>query len=219
MRVQGNKIIFSTSEQDQSSLLSSNLAKNPLFKPTGGGGGRSFEYIGDIQSTRELMFAAAPIEITIIFDSNITKVSFPDKFGNYGYWDCTESGAGWDADSGGYREDYYVGEGGTVLVTLNEGYVIDDVQLTYEPNDEYINDPAVGNITDTTFDFGYDTGMGGNPVTITITSKKATVKQKIDISTLDGWSSLATGDHSITIKTVASGYTSSQESNTITVSK
>lgn len=37
MRVQGNKIIFSTSEQDQSSLLSSNLAKNPLFKPTGGG--------------------------------------------------------------------------------------------------------------------------------------------------------------------------------------
>ena len=44
-------------------------------------------------------------------------------------------------------------------------------------------------------------------------------KQKIDISTLSGWESLTSGDHSITVKTKASGYLDSASSNAVTVSK
>lgn len=44
-------------------------------------------------------------------------------------------------------------------------------------------------------------------------------KQTIDVSTLSGWANLATGNHQITIKTKASGYVDSAESNAVTVSK
>lgn len=44
-------------------------------------------------------------------------------------------------------------------------------------------------------------------------------KQIIDVSTLSGWESLASGNHSITIKTKASGYLDSASSNAVTVSK
>lgn len=43
--------------------------------------------------------------------------------------------------------------------------------------------------------------------------------QKIDISTLSGWSNLASGNHSVTIKSTASGYLDSAASNAVTVSK
>ena len=45
------------------------------------------------------------------------------------------------------------------------------------------------------------------------------IKQTIDISTLSGWESLASGNHSITIKTKASGYLDSASSNTVIVNK
>ena len=102
MRIQGNKITLSASEQDQGSLLSSNLAKNPRFKLNGEEGGKVFEYIGDIKNTKDLMFAP---------------------------------------------------------------------------------------------------------------------QQTIDISTLSGWESLASGNHSITVKTKASGYLDSASSNAVTVNK
>ena len=44
-------------------------------------------------------------------------------------------------------------------------------------------------------------------------------KQTIDVSTLIGWESLASGNHSITVKTKASGYLDSASSNAVTVSK
>lgn len=44
-------------------------------------------------------------------------------------------------------------------------------------------------------------------------------KQTIDVSTLSGWESLASGNHSITIRTKASGYLDSASSNAVTVSK
>ena len=44
-------------------------------------------------------------------------------------------------------------------------------------------------------------------------------KQTIDVSTFSGWESLASGNHSITIKTKASGYLDSASSNAVTVSK
>ena len=43
--------------------------------------------------------------------------------------------------------------------------------------------------------------------------------QQIDVSKLTGWSSLASGNHNITIITTASGYLDSAASNAITVSK
>lgn len=43
--------------------------------------------------------------------------------------------------------------------------------------------------------------------------------QQIDISKLTGWSSLASGNHNITIITTASGYLDSAASNAVTVSK
>ena len=44
-------------------------------------------------------------------------------------------------------------------------------------------------------------------------------KQIIDVSTLSGWESLASGNHNITVKTKASGYLDSASSNAVTVSK
>lgn len=43
--------------------------------------------------------------------------------------------------------------------------------------------------------------------------------QRIDVSKLTGWSSLASGNHNITIITTASGYLDSAASNAVTVSK
>ena len=43
--------------------------------------------------------------------------------------------------------------------------------------------------------------------------------QQIDVSKLTGWSSLASGNHNITIITTASGYLDSAVSNAVTVSK
>lgn len=43
--------------------------------------------------------------------------------------------------------------------------------------------------------------------------------QKIDVSTLSGWEDLASGEHSITIKTKANGYVDSENSNAVSVSK
>lgn len=54
----------------------------------------------------------------------------------------------------------------------------------------------------------------GSDNTITLTSKP----QTIDLTTLSGWSSLADGDYSITIKTNATGYTAST-SNAVAVTK
>lgn len=218
IKILGDRIIFdghaeTKQECETITLMCNNLAKSEDFKTIKYENGYAeFEKIGNIKNVKDLMFANAEIDLTIVFDANITKVSFPAG-GNYGYYDCTESGTHLG------EEFFYGGGGGTVLVTLNEGYVIDNVTLTFDPNDEYTEDPTVSDIADTSFMFSYDTGMGGSPTTVTITSKKATAKQTIDVSTLSGWESLASGDHSITVKTKASGYLDSASSNAVTVSK
>lgn len=46
-----------------------------------------------------------------------------------------------------------------------------------------------------------------------------TTKQQIDLSTLSGWASLASGSHQITVKAKASGYADSSSSNAVSVEK
>lgn len=159
-----------------------------------------FEKVGDIKRAEDLMFAPALGYLTINFDSNITQVVVAAHSGTV---TCTESGSSYDNET--YLFDYSA----SFTVTLKEGYVLDNVTVT---------DGGSATITsDNTFEGSYICGVGD--CTITITSKKAAVKQKIDISTLSGWTDLSSGDHSVSVKTTARGYLDSASSNAVTVNK
>ena len=136
--------------------------------------------------------APNPSDGTIIFDSHITKVT-----SYQGTW--TESGQTINAVF-----DYLYAD-----VTLEDGYVIDTITH---------NGYVVGSEV-TVRESSFDMYIGGSDFTLTITSKKIETKQTVDVSTLTGWNSLSSGNHSITIKAVAKGYSDSASSNSVTVNK
>lgn len=212
IKILGDRIIFdghadTQRECETITLLCDNLAKSVDFKTIKYENGYAeFEKIGGIKSVKDLMFPPAPAEnITIIFDSHITKVvceSVDSPYGTpYGGGEWTTSG---QTVNGIYDQDL------TYTVTLESGYVIDTVTSSEGGNLTIGADGLTfsGQVT------------SGNDATITITSKQGGAsKQTIDVSTLSGWESLAGGDHSITVKTKASGYLDSESSNAVTVSK
>lgn len=212
IKILGDRIIFdghadTQRECETITLLCDNLAKSVDFKTIKYESGYAeFEKIGGIKNIKDLMFPPAPSEnITIIFDSHITKVvceSVDSPYGTpYGGGEWTTSG---QTVNGIYDQNL------TYTVTLESGYVIDTVTSSEGTNLTIGADGLTfsGQVT------------SGNDATITITSKQGgTTKQTIDVSTLSGWESLASGDHSITIKTKASGYLDSASSNAVTINK
>ena len=197
-----DRIIFdghadSRQECETITLMCDNLAKSKDFKTVRYESGYAeFEKVG---KAGELKFVPAKSQVTVVFDSHITKVENT-------YGSVTTSGDTLTTSDAINPE--------TFTVTLEDGYVIDTVVLD---NGDAELDGSLGSIGETSFTVypGYD-GIGG---TITITSKIPTPKQTIDVSTLAGWANLATGNHQITIKTKASGYADSAASNAVTVSK
>ena len=120
---------------------------------------------------------------------------------------CTSSGSTYNNVLYGF-DGYFA-----ATVTLKAGYVIDTITV----NDSG-SGGSVTKTSDTTFTGNYICGAGVD-CTITITSKQAVTKQTIDVSTLSGWDSLASGNHQITVKTKASGYEDSASSNAVSVTK
>lgn len=207
IKILGDRIIFdghadTKQECETITLMCDNLAKSIDFKTIKYESGYAeFERIG---GTNDLMFPPAMYNLTINFDSNITKVVINAQGGTV---TCTESGSVYDNTT--YKFDY--GNPLTFEVTLNSGYIIDTVSVDSDGS-------SVTKTSDTTFEGEYI--CGGGDSTITITSKQGGAsKQTIDVSTLSGWEALASGDHSITVKTKASGYLDSASSNAVTVSK
>ena len=99
----------------------------------------------------------------------------------------------------------------TFDVTLDDGYVIDNVTLdtSYESKLETKNDKQF------TIKCGSD--ILGGP--ITITSKKATSQVSIDLTTLSGWGNVADGQHSIQVVAKADGYKDSEKSTAVNFTK
>lgn len=179
-------------------LMCDNLAKSKDFKTVRYESGYAeFEKVG---KTEELKFPPhAKGEVTVVFDSHITKVENT-------YGSVTTSGDTLTTSDALNPE--------TFTVILEDGYVIDTVVLDNSDAEAY---GSLGSIGETSFTVypGYG-AIGG---TITITSKIPAAKQTIDVSTLAGWTNLATGNHQITVKTKASGYADSAASNAVTVNK
>ena len=212
IKILGDHIIFDGHADTQRecktvTLMCDNLAKSIDFKTIKYEKGYAeFEKIGNVKDTKDLMFPPAPSEnITIIFDSHITKVvceSIDSPYGTpYGGGEWTASG---QSVNGIYDQNL------TYTVTLESGYVIDTVTSSEGTNLTIGADGLTfsGQVT------------SGSDATVTITSKQGgATKQTIDVSTLSGWESLASGDHSIAVKTKASGYLDSASSNAVTVSK
>ena len=209
IKILGDRIIFdghadTKQECETITLMCDNLAKSIDFKTIKYESGYAeFERIG---GTNDLMFAPAMYNLTINFDSNVEQVVVNTQGGTI---TCTESGSMYD------NMTYYFNSTTnppTFTVTFKSGYVLNTVNV--EDND------MGGSVTitsDNTFT-GSNICVEGD-ATINITSKQQASKQTIDVSTLSGWEALASGDHSITVKTKASGYVDSAVSNAVTVSK
>lgn len=207
IKILKDRIIFdghadTRQECETITLMCDNLAQSKNFKTVRYESGYAeFEKVG---ATNRLMFAPAQGSVTIIFDSHITKIDYivaassflPEVTGT-----LTSSGQSIDTT-----------ESVTLNCTLQAGYVIDTVAWSvYEPDyGDYMSH------TDTSVSCSSPGAVQG---TITITTKLAPAKQTIDVSTLSGWDSLASGNHQITVKTKASGYKDSAASNAVTVSK
>ena len=202
IKMLNDRIIFdghadSRQECETITLMCDNLAQSKDFKTIRYESGYAeFEKVG---KTEELKFVSAINDVTVVFDSHITKVENT-------YGSVTTSGNTLRTSDAINPE--------TFNVTLENGYVIDTVVLD---NGDAEAEGSLGSIGETSFTV-YP-GYGAIAGTITITSKIPAPKQTIDVSTLAGWANLATGNHQITIKTKASGYADSAASNAVTVNK
>ncbi len=213
IRMTNDRIIFdghadTKQECETITLLCDNLAKSQDFKTVKYESGYAeFEKVG---RTNELKFGNA--DVIINFDSHITKVtsdinlSEPTPTVTTATW--TTSGENIGVLFG--SRDYVFN------VVLADGYVIDSVTGTETPYSQDAQPITFSEITDNSFTFALEDNAD---YTITITSKIPAAKQTIDVSTLSGWNNLASGNHSITVKTKADGYEDSEASNAVTVNK
>ena len=135
--------------------------------------------------------------ITMVFDSGITSVTTATSVGTYTW---TESNTT-KAVSGVFQAGISLG----FDITFKNNY--DYNTVTVDGTTVDINDSGEFVFTPT----------NTNASIITITTKK--YEQTIDVSTLSGWDSLASGNHQITVKTKASGYEDSASSNAVSVTK
>lgn len=212
IKILKDRIIFdghadTRQECETITLMCDNLARSKDFKTVRYESGYAeFEKVG---KTDELKFVRISATVYMVWDSGVISVTGPDGH------EFTTSGSSYESDMlyDSSASDY------NVTVSLKQGYIID----TVVGSSEEASSVTVSDVTDNSFvlDMNDAFAMGGS-VTYTITTKQGTItpaKQTIDVSTLSGWESLASGNHSITVKTKASGYKDSAASNAVTVSK
>lgn len=216
IKILGDRIIFdghadTQRECETVTLMCDNLAKSVDFKTIKYENGYAeFEKIGGIKSVKDLMFPPALTEdrnIILVWDNGITSVTaVPSITGGSYTWTSSNTSQTVTAQFGDYESITYT-------PVLKDGYIIDTVST----NNPY----TVGDTVSIAEDKKSVAVVVSDPEysTITITTKQATAKQTIDVSTLSGWESLASGDHSITVKTKASGYLDSASSNVVSVTK
>lgn len=185
-------------------LMCDNLAKSENFKTIKYESGYAeFEKIGNIKDVKDLMFAPSMADLTINWDSHIQQVTVTTTHGI----------ATWTYSGETITNTISFENDQTFTVTLDEGWILDTGVVT--------DDSGFGRVeinSDNTFVSHYL--AGGGAATLMLTSKQVgATKKTIDVSTLSGWESLASGNHSITVKTRASGYLDSASSNAVTVSK
>lgn len=142
----------------------------------------------------------ALITITMIWDSNITKVKPADP-----------SGVGLAFTTSGETNELSVGRAYTATVTLNTGYILD----TVTSNNTNI---VISDITENTFIFTH-TNHTSTSATINITSKSNVSKVSIDLTTLTGWDNVTSGEHSIQVVAKATGYLDSEKSTAVSFTK
>lgn len=205
IKMLNDRIIFdghadSRQECETITLLCDNLAQSKDFKTIRYESGYAeFEKVG---KTEELKFVSEPMNCTINFDSHVTKVEVTNEYEDTYTW--TTSGQTFLINGNSYTTYIFT-------VTLENGFEISTVQATEAEQYEILSF-SNNQITAKTYYSGIGSGF-------TITTKAAATKQTIDVSTLAGWATLATGNHQITIKTKASGYVDSAASNAVTISK
>ena len=197
LKIQSDRVIIDghepTKEQCETmTLLANALAESNNFKTVEYRDGYAeFEKVGKAD---ELKFKPSATELTIIFDSNITSVSCIDSLGVDFVW--SSSGETLAIGSGGYI---------TFTVLCKEGYELSSVM---KDGSEVI----ISNNTFTVL-------LTDSIATITLTSKQATSKVSVDLTTLPGWSALSSGTHNITIVAKAAGYRDSESSAAVSVEK
>lgn len=159
--------------------------------------------------------ASAGGNLTIVFDSNITKVEIVTT---YETATATTSGSVFEGSSRGYVFD----SEWTGTATLNNGYVLDTAVLTYTEDGSAVgsDDGYVTINTDGTTFSGIAMTYGMDQ-TLTFTSKQATTstQKSVDMSTLSGWANVTAGTHTLTIKAKASGYADSVASSGVSFTK
>lgn len=130
--------------------------------------------------------------ITLNFDSNITEIK-------EGFYSGTVTTSGQSIDFPGTSTNFYV--------TLTDGYALNTVVAS---------SGTISDITSNSFKWTF--GDNAN-ITITLTSKVATVKKSIDLTTLPGWANLSSGNHTTKIKAKGTGYKESELSAGVVVNK
>ncbi len=198
IKISGDRV-FLNGQSDIPSSLQNILTASEDFKIVSHKNGTvEFEKVGE---ANELKFSVPELaNTTINFDSHVVKVSLEDDKKTFEY---TTSGQSYGT----------AGFGGTTYqatVTLENGYEIDTVTST---DSDYNLLTFSGNI------ISFRTNSSGCGNGFTITTKVTATKQSIEVSTLSGWANLSSGNHSITVKTRASGYADSASSNAVTVNK
>lgn len=147
--------------------------------------------------------------MSVTFDEHITKITIKNG----------ASGEGEEVDftTSPVNQVAFPPSGTEIVVYFADGYEYDKTNINFIPTLEEYTYPTQSwdASTQTLTVTGHSDGSG----TVAIKSKAIVQKQTIDVSTLSGWTNLATGNHQITIKTKASGYADSAASNAVTVSK
>lgn len=151
----------------------------------------------------------APSIATLIirFDSHITKVI--GKFSANGFKDVE-----WTT-SNEQNVVYPIETKPTTFeVTLETGYVLDDVSL-----DDLTSGFMLQDKTDNTFIIAWEYFAEG---TITLTSKVGgggSMTKQVDLTTLTGWANLSDGEHQVTIVAKGTGYRDSNPSTPVAITK
>lgn len=179
-------------------LLCDNLAKSKDFKTVRYESGYAeFEKVG---KTNDLKFASASDNLTWVINKTPDgSIETPFTDLNYTSNNETFHGMGIFTNSIYYNYDS-IGSEQIKVYSKTTGWVNETYRtITFikEPTDETLIEWLQANATQAT----------------------PTTKQQIDLSTLSGWANLSSGQHSITVKTKASGYTDSASSNVVTVEK
>lgn len=172
-------------------LLCNSLAKDENFKQVAYDDGyAAFQKIGKAERLR---FVGGGLYV--IFDSNITKVT------------CVMNDTTYSATTSGEN--------------ITPGMDSADFTVELVPGYELATAVAEkgGIIAINGNSFHYNWGTAGTTDTITITSKAASSKLSVDLTTLPGWANLSAGNHTIKIKAKGTGYKDSELSAGVTVSK